>query len=55
MKAESAAKGSGEDLIHDTELGLGGTPKAQGITHLRDENVLDKGSRDTDQVGYLGG
>jgi hypothetical protein len=46
MKAESAAKRSGEDLIHDTELGLGGTPKTQGITHLRDENVLDEGSGD---------
>jgi hypothetical protein len=46
MKAESAAKRSGEDLIHDTELSLGGTPKTQGITHLRDENVLDEGSGD---------
>jgi len=46
MKAESAAKGCGEDLIHDSELGLGRTPKTQGITHLRDENVLDEGSRD---------
>ena len=53
MKAESAAKRSGEDLIHDSELGLGGTPKTQGITHLRDENVLDEGSGDKRTRGEI--